>query len=367
MTDSPAPVTESHAADVRGTLEEVRALLEVEANRLAAIWRQSIPAGPVDLLDEDLPIWLRRLVLNGGKRLRPIMCHWGFVAAGGQVGGAGHDQVVRLGAALEILHTFALIHDDVMDASDTRRGQPSAHVLAATLHRERHGVGSSAEFGVNLAILLGDLAHAEADRLVSELGEPVRRRWYELSIELIAGQRADLTGAAAARRDLPHAEAVARLKSGAYTVQRPLLLGALAAEADRRAYAALELYGLEIGHVFALRDDLLGVWGDPARTGKPAGDDLRNGKATVILGLADGMVTGAAAAALARVGTPAVRLTDVAFLQDALIAAGVRARVETMISDGVGRAVEALHSGSLSTAGIAGLTSMAHQIGWREK
>lgn len=353
------------------TLAAVRELVAAEGEALATMWRRSIAPDNVDILDEDLPWWLRRLVLDGGKRLRPLMCHWGFVAAGGRAGGAEHDHVVRLGAALEILHTFALIHDDVMDASDTRRGRPSAHVQAAEMHRRARSGGNSDEFGINMAVLLGDLAHVEADRLVSTLPPPLQRDWYELSIELIAGQRADLTGAAAHRRDSAHARTVARLKSGAYTIQRPLLLGATAAGAGAQAYAMLSDYGTSLGEVFALRDDVLGVWGDPALTGKPAGDDLHHGKPTVILGLAaealrDGTDT-EAAAALARVGTPRTRPADIPLLQQALLDAGVRDRVEEMIRAGIKRALAALSPGVLTYAGVQGLTEMAERIGWRDR
>ena len=359
-----------NAPTVEQTLTAVRDLLDTEGAELATMWRRSIPTGNVEVLDEDLPWWLHRMVREGGKRLRPIMCHWGFVAAGGRAGGTGHDHVVRLGAALEILHTFALIHDDVMDASDTRRGRPAAHVHAADLHRRARGDGEAAAFGLNMAILLGDFAHIEADRLVSTLPAELRRRWYDLSVELIAGQRADLTGAAARRRDPAHAQAIARLKSGGYTIQRPLLLGAVAAGATPAAYETLAAFGAALGEVFALRDDVLGVWGDPARTGKPAGDDLRHGKATVILGLAAEALAdgpGPAAAALARVGTPEARPEDVPLLQEAFLAAGVRDRVEDMIRAGIGRATSMLRPGVLSEAGIEGLAEMAERVGWRDR
>jgi geranylgeranyl diphosphate synthase type I len=371
-----SPATDAPQPTVAETLQAIRELLDEEADTLAAMWRRSIAPDDLDILDQDLPWWLRRLVLDGGKRLRPIMCHWGFVAAGGRAGGVEHDHVVRLGAALEILHTFALIHDDVMDASDTRRGRPSAHVHAAELHRRAEGDGGSAEFGINMAILLGDFAHIEADRLVSSLPAELRSHWYDLSVELIAGQRADLTGAAAHRRDLAHAQSIARLKSGGYTIQRPLLLGATAAGADAEAYEMLAAFGAALGEVFALRDDVLGVWGDPARTGKPAGDDLHHGKATVILSLAadalsaesrSGRADSEAAEALARVGTPRARAEDVPLLQQAFLDAGIRDRVEGMIRAGIDRATAVLRPGVLSDAGIRGLTEMAERVGWRDR
>lgn len=351
------------------TMAAVRDLLETEGDTLAARWRRSLKPQDLNILEEDLPEWLQGLVLTGGKWLRPIMCHWGFVAAGGR-GGADYRNMVRVGAALEILHTFALIHDDVMDASDTRRGRSSAHIHAADQHRRMQGDGCSSEFGVNMAILLGDLAHMEANRLVSTLPPLLLERWYDLSIELIAGQRADLTGAAARRRDFEHARTISRLKSGAYTIQRPLLLGAAAAGAGTEAYAMLTSFGATIGEVFALRDDVLGVWGDPQLTGKPSGDDLRQGKATVILGLADEMLRDRpgteAAAALARVGTSAARPDDIPLLQEELVALGIRDRVEEMIRSDVTRAISALDAGVLSESGVQGLVGMAERVGWRD-
>ncbi|MDO5683682.1 MAG: isopentenyl-diphosphate Delta-isomerase [Propionibacteriaceae bacterium] len=350
------------------TLARVDALLQEEATQLETLWHAAVPTPPVDILgDEDLPGWLRTMLLQGGKRLRPAMCHWGFVAAGGTESDAGYADVVRVAAALETLHIFGLIHDDIMDRSETRRGQPTAHVRAARLHRDAGGDGSAGLFGTSIAILLGDLAHAEADRLADGLPETLRRMWYELTIELIAGQRTDLTGAAAHRRDLDHAITIARLKSGSYTVERPLQLGAEAAGASPDARASLARYGRRIGAVFALRDDYLGIWGDPETTGKPAGDDLRNGKATTVLGLATSALTGPAAAALARVGTEAATEDDITFLQAALTEAGVRDRVEGMIREGVDAAVATLNPAHLEPDGIRGLAAMAERVAWRDR
>ncbi|MDO5500085.1 MAG: isopentenyl-diphosphate Delta-isomerase [Propionibacteriaceae bacterium] len=350
------------------TLARVDGLLREESTRLETLWHAAVPGPPVDILGpDDLPVWLNRMVLQGGKRLRPAMCHWGYVAAGGREEDPGYADLVRVAAALETLHIFGLIHDDIMDLADTRRGQPTAQVRAARLHREAAGDGSAELFGTSMAILLGDLAHAEADRLADGLPEPLRRMWYELTIELIAGQRTDLTGAAAHRRDLDHAIMLARLKSGSYSVERPLQLGAEAAGGNYTTRESLAEYGRMVGAVFALRDDYLGVWGDPATTGKPAGDDLRNGKATTILALATSTLTGTPAEALARIGTSAASEADVALLQQALTDTGVRDQVEGMIRDGVDHAVEALNPAHLDAEGIRGLTAMAERIAWRDR
>jgi geranylgeranyl diphosphate synthase type I len=355
-------------------------LADVVAN-LTQTWRYDLMGdddpgsdwdAPIDILqDRDLPEMLRVLTVTGGKRIRPSMCFWGWVAAGGRsrdgAAGPSADQVVQVGAALELLHIFALIHDDVMDESASRRGQPSVHTLAAQLHLHSSARGDARRFGESIAVLVGDLAHAEADHMVTDLPPAMRRLWRLLVIELVQGQSRDITGTAAGRRDLAHARQVARMKSGAYTVQRPLQLGAAAAGATEPMVRAISRYGREVGEAFALRDDLLGVWGDPQRTGKPAGDDLLSGKPTVILSLADERLQGSNRPLLARVGTPELSPADVVHLQDALQAAGVVEAVESRISRHVHAAIAELDHPGLSPDGVAGLTAMAYKIAWRDR
>ena len=365
-------------------LAQVDQALRDAIERLVRTWRVELatplgpgepPAPPADiLLDHDLPEMLQALNGTGGKRIRPSMAYWGWVACGGrgarrpdgpEDGGAA--DVVRAGAALELLHIFALIHDDVMDESDSRRGQPSVHTLAAQLHLHAGARGDARHFGESIAVLVGDLAHAEADHLVTELPRPMREIWRLLVIELVHGQSRDLTGSAAGRRDLAHARRVARMKSGRYTVQRPLELGAAAAGASAAERDALLDYGEEVGEAFALRDDLLGVWGDPRSTGKPAGDDLVSGKPTVIMALAEERLRGNARRVLRRVGTPELSPADVTLLQSALAEQGVVEAVEARISEHVRAAETALTRVVLDEAGLAGLSGMAHLIAWRDR
>ena len=351
-------------------LARVDARMTEVVDDLEHVWSEELApgAGAVDILaDRDLPELLRGLTGVGGKRIRPSMCLWGWVAAGGHRDDSGFEDVLQVATALELLHIFALIHDDVMDESASRRGRPSVHTLAAQLHLHSSGRGSAGRFGESIAVLVGDLAHAEADHLVTALPPVMRRIWRVLVIELVRGQSRDLTGSAAGRRDLGHARQVAQMKSGCYTVWRPLQLGAAAAGADDATVAALEVYGAEVGEAFALRDDLLGVWGDPARTGKPAGDDLLSGKPTVILSLAHDLLQGSAQRVLERVGTPELSPADVVFLQDALRAGGVVDAVESRISSHVHAAVAALESEGLDPEGVAGLAQMAHRIAWRDR
>lgn len=336
---------------------------------LSRVWTTELDdQGDLDVLgDRDLPVLIQQMLHGGGKRLRPAMSYLGWLSACGADWSRGEDDVVTVGAALELLHIFALIHDDVMDESASRRGHPSVHAQARRMHVESGASGNAQRFGESIAMLVGDLAHAEADQLAARLPPEMRKIWRVLVVELVCGQRRDLTGSVAGRRDLGHARQVARMKSGSYTVERPLQLGASAAQASPAVLASLSGYGREVGEAFALRDDLLGAWGDPALTGKPAGDDLLSGKPTVILAIAEERVAGRARFLLNRVGTPELTTDDVAVLQEDLEEVGVVKEVESMISGHLRTALSALDSDLLSPEGVLGLTQIAHQIAWRDR
>ncbi len=352
--------------DVDAVCRDVDALLTREVAQLVAEWDSYVAGNGVDVLPVDLPAWLGELLVGRGKRLRVIMSYWGFLAAGGIHGSPDYRYLVRAAAALEALHLFALVHDDVMDCSASRRGRASAHVEAAHWHITSGGVGEASLFGTNVAVLLGDLAHTIADRLADDLPKPLRKIWYALCVELVAGQRADLTGAAAGRRDLSHAEHVARLKSGRYSIERPLELGALAAGAMPDVVDVLLDCGEHIGRAFALRDDYLGVWGDPSLTGKPAGDDLLEAKATVLLTLARARLTGHAAYLLARLGTPDVTPADIPVLAGAMRDAGVDTALEELIAAEYEAATSCLDGSALDRVGVAGIRDAARAIAWRD-
>ncbi len=360
-------------SDLDATMHEVDAVLCEVLLDLGQLWSRTTDlAGPVDVLgEEDLPHQLQQLVFAGGKRIRPAMCHWGWVSAGGhrrsRSTGGDSGSVVTIAAALELLHVFALVHDDVMDESESRRGLPTVHVRSGRLHQLANAAGDGRRFGDSMAMLVGDLAHAEADHLVAGLERPLRDLWRLLVVELVSGQRRDITGSAAGRRDLPHAREVARMKSGGYTVQRPLQLGAVAAGADPDVLEALTTYGRHLGEAFALRDDILGVWGDPARTGKPAGDDLVAGKPTVIIALADHRLTGSDRVLLDLIGSPRLSVEHVTVLQQTIAASGVLDEVESMIKTELEAALTALDGDLLDPAGVAGLTELARQIAWRDR
>src|SRR5215475_10788135 len=227
-------------------------------------------------------------VLLGGKRLRPAFGYWGYRAAGG----VDRDELVAALAALELVQASALMHDDVMDASDFRRGEPAVHRRFAATHRRNDWAGDPEGFGRAAAILLGDLCLAWSDELLHGSGlDPyalarARPVFDEMRTEVSAGQYLDVLAQVSRDTSVERASTIARYKSAKYTVERPLLFGAALADAPAPVRAAFSGYGLPLGEAFQLRDDILGVFGDPAVTGKPAGDDMREGKRTVLVAYA---------------------------------------------------------------------------------
>ncbi|WP_245614042.1 polyprenyl synthetase family protein [Actinokineospora inagensis] len=232
---------------------------------------------------------LAAFVLGGGKRIRPTFAWWAWRGAGGAGDGQEAEAVLRAVSALELIQACALVHDDLMDASAVRRGKPTVHVEFAARHRERGWLGASDRFGAAAAILLGDLALAWADDMYVGSGLSVERRtaalvpWQAMRAEMLAGQYLDVLTQAKGDESAEAALSVARMKTAAYTVERPLHMGAALAGADEDVTAALRAFGADIGVAFQLRDDLLGMYGDTDVTGKPAGDDLREGKRTLLM------------------------------------------------------------------------------------
>lgn len=352
-------------AELQSTLREVDKRVDEAMRAMAQQWESLAGDGGADVLGEDdVPALLTRM-RSGGKQIRPAMCYWGWRVATSDDGSPGLE-VATAGAALELLHLFALVHDDIMDDSDRRRGQPTIHVAAAGHHRDRSASGDAVLFGQSIAILAGDLAHAQAEWLAAGLPERVQSLWRTLVVELVLGQRRDLTGAAGRRRDLPHARAIARQKSGAYTIQRPLAMGAMLGDADEAQVDVLMSYGRRVGEAFALRDDLLGLWGDPRITGKPAGDDLLQGKPTVLLALASERLAPDDRALLETSAPGGLSPDQVTHLLEAIRTAGIEESVETMISTLVDEAFADLDRSGLSSAGVDGLKQMARQLAWRD-
>lgn len=273
--------------------------------------------------------------LSGGKRLRPAFLLAGWLATGSKINVGAYQAA----AALEFLQACALIHDDVMDSSDTRRGRPAAHREFATYHRGHRWLGSSETFGTGAAILLGDLCLSWADELLmqAELSSQARfsgKRVYDLMrTELMIGQYLDLLEQARGGGSIDRAFDVIRLKSAKYTVEKPLLLGATLAEGSAGLLTVLSEYGLTLGEAFQLRDDVLGVFGDPSETGKPAGDDLREGKRTVLI--AEALTTSDKSQQEQidyHLGNPAIDDSEIALLREIISKSGALGRVEEKIT-----------------------------------
>ena len=281
-------------------------------------------------------------LLRGGKRLRAAFLYWGYRAGGGP----DSDALVRAAAAMEFFQAAALMHDDVMDDSDTRRGLPAAHRRLAHEHAERGWTGSGDRFGVAGAILAGDLCLTWTDELFATSGLPqheldrARPVFDRMRTQLMGGQFLDVLESARGWEDVPtderigRARRVIRYKSAKYTVEHPLLIGATAAGVGERDLQQLSAYGLDLGEAFQLRDDVLGVFGDPEQTGKPAGDDLREGKRTVLVAHA---LHGAGAAETAVVekllGLPDLDACGVDQLRAVITATGALDRTEERISE----------------------------------
>jgi geranylgeranyl diphosphate synthase type I len=331
----------------------------------------------VTLLDGELARWravdpdleapldaLRSLVLAGGKRLRPAFCHWAFVGAGG---GPDDPIVVDAGAAVELLHTFALVHDDIMDGSDRRRGGDAVHRAFVDRHGALGWRGEARRYGEGAAILVGDFAFVYADVLFASAPPRARPVFDELRIELCVGQFMDLDGTASGSNDPVRAERIERYKSGKYTVERPLHLGAaLAGRLDDLA-GPLSDFGIPLGQAFQLRDDLLGVFGDASVTGKPVGDDLREGKLTPLVAAAAARATGASARLLERLGRPDLGPDDIGALQDLLVATGARDEIEQRIEALVEQAMTGLAAVPIEPEARTALEELGAFVAWRDR
>ena len=349
---TPPPSLELVAARVDARLAD---LLAAESARWSAFDDQV--ARPID----DI----RSLVLAGGKRLRPAFCTWGYVGAGGAV---DDRRVVDAGAAFELLHAFALFHDDVMDGSDSRRGQPTAHRSHADAHRDRGWAGEPRRFGEGVAILVGDLAFVYADLLMHGAPAEAWEVWNELRIELNVGQYLDVIGSASSERRRAQAERICRYKSGKYTIERPLHLGAVLAAPHRRdeLLPALSRFGLPLGDAFQMRDDVLGAFGAEQVTGKPVGDDLREGKPTPLMAMATERATPAQRAMLAKVGDVTMSPDTVAEIQEAIVATGALDELEARIAALTDEAVASLDSAPIDGMAKNELRLLAQYVSWRD-
>lgn len=340
------PREASSAADVRDQMltrveERIGELLADERRRWSTVNRR----GAV-LVDT-----VAALVGAGGKRLRPAFCLSGYLAAGGD---PARNVVVEVAAALEFLHAFALLHDDVLDDSSMRRGAPTAHVVHAEEHRDNGWRGESRRFGEGVANLAGDLAHIYADRLAGVLPTTGHELWTELKTEIIIGQYLDVAVAAEFLPDPAVSRWIADCKSGRYTIHRPLLLGAIIAGRDDLA-DAFGSYGHALGEAFQLRDDLIDAFGDSDVSGKPAGLDFEGNKMTLLLALAMERDP--------RIGD--LLSGDPASLRAALEEMGVRAEVESRIDDLVEEARQAIARAPVESVWRGELAEMAIRTAYR--
>jgi geranylgeranyl diphosphate synthase type I len=341
---------------------ELAAFLQAKRDEAAQIDPQFVAA--VDSLSE--------FVLGGGKRLRPTFAWWGWRGAGGSPTDPQARAVLRAMSSLELIQACALVHDDLMDDSTTRRGAPTMHVEFAVRHRAAGWLGTPERFGAATALLLGDIALAWADDMLRGAGlwpDQLTRAyavWQAMRTEVLAGQYLDVLTQACGDETPETALQIDRYKTAAYTVERPLHLGAAIAGANPALIHAYRCFGADIGVAFQLRDDLLGMFGDPRVTGKPAGDDLREGKRTLLLAYGlraadEKRQTGAADVLRAAIGNPRVDADAVTEVRELLIELGAVAEVERRITTLTDSALRILHTAELDEPAGARLTELAAQ------
>jgi len=352
----------------------IDSFLDARAPELAAIAPELTPF--VDFSRE---------FLAGGKRFRALFCYWGWQAVAApdlfdsdsSKSAAEVSSVLLAATALEVFHAAALVHDDIMDNSDTRRGKPSAHRRFESLHRESNWLGNAAPFGTSSALLLGDLLLSWSDELFADglqkLGSleariAARTEFTAMRMEVTVGQYLDILEESAWARQ-PEAEQLSRAnrvivyKSAKYSVEAPLAIGASLGGGSLAQVAALRDFGLPLGVAFQLRDDMLGVFGDPEVTGKPAGDDLREGKRTVIIALARAALSPGTRNLLDELlGDPELDAQQIEMLQSAIRDSGAIDQVERIIDRNVGLAKEAVADAPLSPSARRQLLELADTV-----
>jgi geranylgeranyl diphosphate synthase, type I len=374
VLDPQAPLSQAFREAVSA---EISAFLNEQSSVLDSMGPELVP---VHLMASQL--------LCGGKRMRPAFCVWGYVSAAGIPSDDELKPLLAAAGSLDVLHVSALIHDDLMDSSDLRRGRPAAHRQFEALHANAGWLGDSAAFGRSGAILLGDLLvmwsaqmlhGAGVDQSTLERALPIVEA---MRTEVTCGQYLDIVAQAHPLRKrapaigslrptielaLDDASRVVEYKAARYTVQRPCQMGAALGGGDDELYFALGAYGSPLGRAFQFRDDLLGVFGDPKVTGKPAGDDLREGKRTVLVAHAYAHAGDAGQKLLLqRLGDSALDDAGIRELQQVIVESGARDAVESMINEYYERALKALHDTEITEEGRVGLTALADAAVRRE-
>lgn len=312
-------------------------------------------------------------MLAGGKRFRAQFCALGYLCGSHDL----PDSLWDVAAGLELFHAAALAHDDIMDKSDTRRGLPSAHRHFENLHRSNKWDGDATHFGESAALLFGDFLLALSDLAVArgfrdhsnrDASFAARLEFDQMRLDVTAGQYLDIVEENAWPQVTPEsalarAQTVLTYKSAKYSIEAPLVIGASLAGASETAIAALREFAIPLGNAFQLRDDVLGVFGDPAVTGKPVGDDLVEGKRTVLIALAMQKLSAEDRAALNRkLGTVGLDVTEISRIQRLLESTGARAAVEEMIEAEFARSLAVLERPVFDNAARRALTQLAERV-----
>ena len=306
----------------------------------------------------------------GGKRLRPAYCYWSYVAAAGQPEDA--QPLLDVASSLDLLHVSALVHDDLLDAADTRRGLPAAHKRFEALHGKRGGRGSATEFGVSSAILLGDLLLMWSIELADRSGAPgldrARPHLSTMRSEVTTGQFLDVsaqygtTGVASVAEELDVARRILEYKSASYSIRRPSLIGAALGGASDQLLGALGEFGSVIGRAFQLRDDVLGVYGRPEVTGKPYGGDIHEGKRTVLVLTALSNASDEEARELSdMLGAEGLTDTDIDRAAEIIESTGARAYVDGVIEENMRHALAVLEDTEMTADGRTALAELAER------
>ena len=321
------------SSQAKAALQEIRDAVEIELSSFLSQQSHFLAELSPDLAPVSQA--LSSFLLDSGKRLRPLFAYSGYVSAGADI----TTPVIKAIASLELLQACALIHDDLMDGSDTRRGKPSIHRHFESMHVQEELEGFAPAYGLAAAVLLGDLALVWSNQMLNESGLSPRAFSHtlpihdEMRVELMAGQFLDILEQTQKTTDLDRSIKVARYKSGKYTIERPLHIGAVLSERHSpELLNVLSGYGLPLGEAFQYRDDLLGVFGDSTLTGKPTGDDLREGKRTVLIALTDLASTDAMRQESKKYfGSPHLDADGIQILQEMIIASGAKEKLESMI------------------------------------
>ncbi|CAB4715087.1 unannotated protein [freshwater metagenome] len=321
------------STQAKALLQEIRESVEIELAEFLHLQSDFLTQISPDLAPVSQS--LSSFLLDSGKRLRPLFAYSGYVSTGAEV--TAPD--IKAFASLELLQACALIHDDLMDGSDTRRGKPSIHRHFESIHVQDELEGFAPAYGLAAAVLLGDLALVWSNQLLNTAGfkseklQSVLPIYDEMRSELMAGQFLDIHEQTQKTTDLDRSIKIARYKSGKYTIERPLHIGAvLSGKHTPQLLKQLSEFGLPLGEAFQYRDDLLGTFGDPALTGKPAGDDLREGKRTVLIALTDLACTESMRKESRKYfGAPDLDEKGVAILQEMIVSTGAKEKLESMI------------------------------------